>query len=44
MTAYFALDQAFGLSGLFALEPGSAGERELRNVALMVLGVLWPYL
>lgn len=41
---YFSLDLAFGISGLFLLETGSGAERDLRNVAVMVLGVLWPYL
>jgi hypothetical protein len=44
LSTYFALDLAFGISGLFLLEMGSAAERELRDVAVMVLGVLWPYL
>jgi hypothetical protein len=43
-TAYFALDQAFGITGLFVLSRSMEAERDLGNVALMILGVLWPYL
>lgn len=43
-TTYFALDQAFGITSLFLLSRSSAAERDLGNVALMLLGVLWPYL
>ncbi|KAI5451663.1 hypothetical protein NCC49_001644 [Naganishia albida] len=43
-TAYFALDQAFGITSLFYLSRSSAAERDLANIALMLLGVLWPYL
>ncbi|GHJ88979.1 hypothetical protein NliqN6_5381 [Naganishia liquefaciens] len=43
LSAFFALDQAFGISELFAFEPGSASERDLVNEAMMVLGLLWPY-
>lgn len=41
-TAYFALDQAFGITGLFVLSHSMEAETGLANVALMILGVLWP--
>lgn len=44
VTTYFALDQAFGISRLFLLSRSPQAERDLSNVALMLLGVLWPYL
>lgn len=42
-TTYIGLDQAFGISRWFLLS-GKAEVGQLRNIALWVLSVLWPYL
>ncbi len=40
VTAYVALDTAFQFTSLF--KPNVVEEPDLRNIALFILGLLWP--
>lgn len=44
ITVYISLDTAFGISSVFLLENGSQQLQNLKNVALFVLGLVWPLL